>query len=46
MFAEKVIQTLANSDKKLIFFSDTDGSKKEELATIEEAGIKVVWICK
>jgi uncharacterized protein (TIGR02687 family) len=46
MFADKVIQTLANSDKKIIFFFDTDGSKKEELATIEEAGIKVVEVNK
>lgn len=46
MFAEKIIQTLANSDKKIIFFFDTDGSKKEELATIEEAGIKVVEVNK
>ena len=46
MFAEKIIQTLANSDKKIIFYFDTDGSKKEELATIEEAGIKVVEVNK
>lgn len=46
MFAEKVIQTLANSDKKIIFFFDTDGSKKEELAAIEEAGIKVIEVNK
>lgn len=46
MFAEKVIQTLANSDKKIIFYFDTDGSKKEELAAIEEAGIKVVEVNK
>lgn len=46
MFAEKVIQALANSDKKIIFFFDTDGSKKEELAAIEEAGIKVIEVNK
>ncbi|WP_445908271.1 BREX-1 system phosphatase PglZ type A [Yeosuana sp.] len=44
MLADKVIQTLANSDKKIIFFFDTDSSKKEELATIEEAGIKVIEV--
>ena len=42
MFADKVIQTLANSDKNIIFFFDADGSKREELPAIEEAGIKVV----
>ena len=44
MFADKVIQTLANSDKNIIFFFDADGSKREELPAIEEAGIKVVEV--
>ncbi len=44
MFAEKVIQTLLESDKKKLFYFDADGSKKEELTAIEDAGIKVVEI--
>jgi uncharacterized protein (TIGR02687 family) len=44
MFADKVIQTLTTSDKNIIFFFDTDGSKKEELAAIEAAGIKVIVV--
>lgn len=46
MFADKVIQTLTNSDRNIIFFFDSDGSKKDELATIVEAGIKVVEVNK
>jgi len=42
MFADKVIQTLRESDTNILFYFDTDGSKKEELAAIEEAGIKVM----
>jgi uncharacterized protein (TIGR02687 family) len=44
MFADKVIQTLTESDKKILFYFDADGSKKEELAAIEEAGIKVIEV--
>ena len=44
MFADKVIQTLTESDKNILFYFDTDGSKKEELTTIEEAGIKVIEV--
>lgn len=44
MFAEKVIQTLTESDKNILFYFDADGSKKEELAAIEEAGIKVIEV--
>ena len=39
MFADKVIQTLTESDKNILFHFDADGSKKEALAAIEEAGI-------
>lgn len=44
MFADKVIQTLTQSEKNILFYFDTDGSKKEELTTIENAGIKVVEV--
>ena len=44
MFSDKVIQTLTQSDKNKLFYFDTDGSKKEELSTIENAGIKVVEV--
>jgi uncharacterized protein (TIGR02687 family) len=44
MFAEKVIKTLANSDKNIIFYFDADGSKREELLAIAEAGIKIVEV--
>lgn len=44
MFAEKVIQTLAKSDKNKLFYFDADGSKREELTAIEKEGIKVVEV--
>ena len=44
MFADKVIQTLKESDKKILFYFDADGSKKEELAAIVEAGMKVIEV--
>ncbi|SEF86450.1 BREX-1 system phosphatase PglZ type A [Flavobacterium urumqiense] len=44
MFTEKVIQTLTESDKKILFYFDTDGSKKEELTAIEQSGIKVIEV--
>jgi len=44
MFADKVIQTLTESDKKILFYFDADGSKKEEWAAIDEAGIKVIEV--
>lgn len=44
MFADKVIQTLTENDKNILFSFDADGSKKEELAAIEEAGIKVIEV--
>jgi len=36
MFANKGIQTFTESDKKILFYLITDGSKKEELAAFEE----------
>ncbi|RTY67159.1 hypothetical protein EKM05_13200 [Flavobacterium sp. GSP27] len=44
MFADKVIQTLTECDKNILFYFDADGSKKEELTAIEEAGIKVIEV--
>ncbi|UOK42512.1 MULTISPECIES: BREX-1 system phosphatase PglZ type A [Flavobacterium] len=44
MFADKVIQTLLQSDKNKLFYFDADGSKREELAAIENAGVKVVEV--
>jgi uncharacterized protein (TIGR02687 family) len=44
MFADKVIQKFTESGKDKLFYFDTDGSKKEELAAIEVAGIRVVEV--
>lgn len=44
MFADKVIQKFSETDKDKLFYFDADGSKKEELSTIEVAGIKVVEV--
>ncbi len=44
MFAEKVIQALAKSDKNKLFYFDADGSMREELTAIEKEGIKVVEV--
>ncbi|MBC7607056.1 MAG: hypothetical protein H7199_08880 [Burkholderiales bacterium] len=44
MFADKVIQTLAENDKNILLYFDADGTKKEELAAIEEASIKVIEV--
>lgn len=44
MLADKVIQILTESEKNKLFYFDADGSKKEELMTIENAGIKVVEV--
>lgn len=46
MFADKVIQKFTESGKDKLFYFDTDGSKKEELAAIEVAGIRVVEVNK
>lgn len=44
MFADKVIQKFSETDKDKLFYFDADGSNKEELSTIEVAGIKVVEV--
>lgn len=44
MFAEKIIQALTNNGKNIIFFFDPEGSKKEELQSLEEVGVKVVEV--
>lgn len=44
MFANKVIQTLTESDKNILFYFDTEESKKEELTAIADAGIKVIVV--
>ena len=36
MFTDKVIQTLTESDKNILFYFDADGSKEEELAAMKK----------
>jgi uncharacterized protein (TIGR02687 family) len=44
MIVEKIQHSIKADQKNLVFYFDADGSVKEELSAIEEAGIKVIEV--